>query len=109
MKLHLGSLLRFQIKGVSHDPLLGSLHTPLYKFIIDVLLHERTGACTATLALVKEEGKMGLLNGFLHCKHKYEQRSLLNITFIIVYCVKLQTVVYAAVMCIRINRLTVSI
>lgn len=70
-ELYLGALLRVEVKGISHNPLLSSLYASLNKLIIDALLYIRARACTTALALVEEQGKMGLLHCLLHCKRKY--------------------------------------
>lgn len=70
-ELYLRALLRVEVKGISHNPLLSSLYASLNKLIIDALLYIRARACTTALALVEEQGKMGLLHCFLHCKRKY--------------------------------------
>lgn len=67
---YLRSLLRLQVKGVSDRSPLGSLHAALHKLIVHVLLHVGARASAAALALVEEQGKVGLLHRVLHWEGK---------------------------------------
>lgn len=66
-RAYLRPLLGPAVKGVPHHPRLGPGNAALHEFIIDVLLHEGPGAGAAALALVEEEGKVGLLHSPVHC------------------------------------------
>lgn len=63
---YLGPLLRPAVKGVPNHTRPGPGNTPLHKLSINVLLHKGSGACTAALALVEEQGEVGLLHGPVH-------------------------------------------
>lgn len=63
---YLRPLLRLQVEGVSNPAPLGSLYAPLHKLLVDVFLHVSTRASAAALALVEEQGKVGLLHSVLH-------------------------------------------
>lgn len=82
-ELYLGALLCVEVKGISHNPLLSSLYTSLNKLIIDALLYIRARACTTALALVEEQGKMGLLHCLLHCRRKY---TFIRMISTMIYC-----------------------
>lgn len=61
---YLRPLLRPDVEGVSHGPLLGELHAASDKLGVDLLLHEHPGGRRAALALVEEHS----LVGTLHCQ-----------------------------------------
>ena len=63
---HLRPLLSLAVKGIPHHPRLGPGDAPLHKLSVNILLHEGPGACTAALALVEEQRKVGLLHGPVH-------------------------------------------
>ena len=64
----LGPLFGPDVKGVSNRPLLGILHAPPDKLVIDLLLHEHPGGGRAALALVEEHSLMGALHRQAHCR-----------------------------------------
>lgn len=63
---YLRPLLRLQVEGVSNQSPLGSLYAPLHKLLVDVFLHVSARASAAALALVEEQGKVGLFHSVLH-------------------------------------------
>lgn len=55
-----------QVEGVAHHPVPGSLHAALHKLIVDAGLDVGPGARAAALALVEEQGEVGLLHRLRH-------------------------------------------
>lgn len=70
---YLRPLLRLQVEGVSNQSPLGSLHAPLQELLVDVFLHVGAWASAAALALVEEQGKVGLLHRVLHWEQQTRQ------------------------------------
>lgn len=64
---YLWPLLGLAVKGVPDHPRLGPGDAPLHKLIMDILLNEDPGTRSAALALVEEQGEVGLLHGPVHC------------------------------------------
>lgn len=64
---YLWPLLGLAVKGVPDHPRLGPGNAPLHKLIMDTLLNEDPGTRGAALALVEEQGEVGLLHGPVHC------------------------------------------
>lgn len=63
---YLRPLLRPDVEGVSHGPLLGELHAASDKLGVDLLLHEHPGGRRAALALVEEHSLVGTLHRQVH-------------------------------------------
>ncbi|MCP6559700.1 hypothetical protein NL501_31240, partial [Klebsiella pneumoniae] len=64
--IHLGPLLSPAVKGVPNHPRFGPGNAALHKFFIHILMHKRPRASTAALALVEEQGKVGLFHSPVH-------------------------------------------
>lgn len=79
---YLRPLLRPAVEGVPDHPRLGPGHTAFHEFVVHILLHEGPGARTTALALVEEQGKVGLFHRPVHCREgrarerQHEERPL---------------------------------
>ena len=69
---YLRTVLCLQVEGIPRHAVLGSLHATLHKLIVNVGLDVGPRTGTATLALVEEQGEVGLLYSFLHFWEKGE-------------------------------------
>jgi hypothetical protein len=65
--LYLRPLLNLAVERIAHCHLLGSLRRTLDKFVVDFFLDKGSRTGTAGLAMVKEQCKMTLLHGSIHC------------------------------------------
>lgn len=63
---YLWPLLGLAVKGVPNHPRLGPGDAPLHKLGVNILLNKGPGARNAALALVEEQGDVGLLHGPVH-------------------------------------------
>lgn len=63
---YLWPLLGPDVKGVPNHPRLGPGDTPLQELGVNILLNKGPGARTAALALVEEQGEVGLLHSPVH-------------------------------------------
>lgn len=62
-------------KGVPNHTRLGPGNAPFHKLGVNVLLHKGPRACTAALALVEEQGEVGLLHSPVHWEGRRQPRS----------------------------------
>lgn len=63
--VHLRPLLIAELEGVTHGPLLGSLHGGLHELVIDALFNHETRRGAASLAHVEEEAVVRRLHRLL--------------------------------------------
>ena len=65
--LYLRPLFAVVSQRVADLALLGACHAALDKLVVDGLFDEGARSGAATLALVEEESKMGVLHGLINC------------------------------------------